>query len=198
MDPALRLLPERPLPPYTYVPGRNPHPVRDPGGHLHGRPPEAPPAPDPARWRASAPYLYGIDLYNRGYYWEAHEAWESLWHACGRNGPTADFLRALIRLAAAGFKVREGRPNGCLRHAAAAAGILGGLAAEAGQRFMGLDLAALADQAAAIARGEPGAMAAPAALGPVFARSLVPADPCPPSGGPCGDIPGTPAGEPPS
>ena len=45
-------------------------------------------------------------------YWEAHEAWEELWHACGRMGPTADFLRGLIKLAAAGVKVREGRPRG--------------------------------------------------------------------------------------
>jgi hypothetical protein len=184
MAPAPRLLPERPLPPYTYLPGSTPHPVRDPGGHLHGRPPEVAPMPDPAHWRASPLYLYGIDLYNRGYYWEAHEAWETLWHACGRRGLTADFLRALIRLAAAGFKVREGRPNGCLRHAAAAARILDGLAGEVGPRFMGLDPSALADEAAAIARGEPGAMAAPSACGPVFARSLVPADRGPPAEGP--------------
>jgi hypothetical protein len=174
MAPVPRLLPERPLPPYTYVPGRAPHPVRDPGGHLPGRAPETAAAPDPARWRASPLYLYGIDLFNAGYYWEAHEAWESLWHACGRSGPTADFLRALIRLAAAGFKVREGRPNGCVRHATAAAGILHGLAGAVTLPFMGLDPAVLADEAAAIARGEPGAMAAPSDAGPVFARALIP------------------------
>ncbi|TGQ49534.1 DUF309 domain-containing protein, partial [Mesorhizobium sp. M1C.F.Ca.ET.210.01.1.1] len=26
-------------------------------------------------------FRWGIDLFNHGYYWEAHEAWEPLWHA---------------------------------------------------------------------------------------------------------------------
>jgi hypothetical protein len=171
-----RLLPDRPLPPYAYVPGRTPHPTRDAGGHLHGRAPASTPAPDPLDWRASPSYLHGIDLYNHGYYWEAHEAWESLWHACGRRGPTARFLQALIRLAAAGFKVREGRPNGRIRHAQAAAAAFETLARTTGPRFMGLALADLAHDAAAIAAGDPAAMAAAAPVGPVFARPLLPID----------------------
>jgi uncharacterized protein len=49
---------------------------------------------------------------------EAHEAWESLWHACGRSGSVADLLKGLIKLAAAGVKSREGRPKGVKQHAA--------------------------------------------------------------------------------
>ena len=82
----------RPLPPYTFIPGRTPHPVSDPAGHMHGKTLERPPAPDPSRWQESRAYLVGVDLFNHGFYWEAHEAWEGLWHACGRMGPTADFL----------------------------------------------------------------------------------------------------------
>src|SRR5947209_1764288 len=93
-----RLVPDEPLPPYTYVPGRCPHPTSDPAGHSFNVPRERPAAPDPDNWAACRPYQVGIDLFNHGYYWEAHEVWEGLWHACGRKGMTADFLKGLIRL----------------------------------------------------------------------------------------------------
>jgi uncharacterized protein len=116
-----RYLADVPLPPYTHVPGRTPHPVSDPHGHSFGHAPPRPAAPDPDDWRGCADYLRGLDLFNRGFYWEAHEAWEALWHVCGRRGRTADFLKGLIKLAAAGVKVREGRPRGVVGHARAAA-----------------------------------------------------------------------------
>lgn len=106
-----------PLPPYSYVSGFAPHPVSDPRGHMHGQVHEAPPPLDPAAWRSSPTYLYAADLFNHGFYWEAHEAWESLWHAAGRSGPVATLLKALIKLAAAGVKAREGNPTGVQRHA---------------------------------------------------------------------------------
>ena len=55
-------------------------------------------AAESEEWRACRDYLYGIDLFNHGYYWEAHEVWEGLWVACGRRGPTAIYLQALISL----------------------------------------------------------------------------------------------------
>lgn len=121
---AGRLEPARPLPPYTYVPGRAPHPKSDPEGHAYGL--EVPPlAPfDPTRLEASPDFRYGVDLFHAGYYWEAHEVWESLWHAVGRAGPPADLLQGLIKLAAAGVKVLEGVPNGVARHARRAAELL--------------------------------------------------------------------------
>jgi hypothetical protein len=106
-----------PLPPYSYVPGFTPHPVSNPLGHMHGHRAETPAALDPARWEESAAYRYGVDLFNHGFYWEAHEAWESLWHAAGRSGPMAIWLKALIKLAAAAVKVREGNSAGAMRHA---------------------------------------------------------------------------------
>jgi len=120
-DARPRFVSDVPLPPYSYVPGRFPHPISDPAGHMFGRPPEPPLAPDPEYWRESRAYLYGVDLFNFGYYWEAHEVWEGLWRACGRTGPTADFFRGLIKLAAAGVKVRQGVPAGVASHAARAA-----------------------------------------------------------------------------
>jgi len=57
-----------------------------------------------------------IDLFNGGYYWESHVALESLWIACGRKGIVADFLKGLIKLAAAGVKGLEGKPEGVKSH----------------------------------------------------------------------------------
>jgi predicted metal-dependent hydrolase len=96
------------FPAYAYVPGLRPRPR-----HLQNRPADPPPASlDPDAWRDSLPYLRGIELFEHGYYWEAHEAWESLWIAAGREGPVAELLRGLILLAAAGVKIRQGRGTG--------------------------------------------------------------------------------------
>jgi predicted metal-dependent hydrolase len=123
-----------------------PHPYSDPAGHSYGRPPPTATPPDPERWQTCLPYLHGLDLFNLGYYWEAHEAWEALWHACGRRGDLAGFFKALIHLAAAGVKVREGRKKGVRHHAARALELLQALAV-AGEgdngRIMGLSLAEL-------------------------------------------------------
>lgn len=118
-----RYLPNVAFPPYTYVPGRTPHPISDPAGHMHGDEPE-PADLDVENWQTCTAYLRGIDLFNHGYYWEAHESWEALWHAAGRQGPIADFLKGLIKLAAAGVKSREGSATGQERHAHRAAALL--------------------------------------------------------------------------
>ena len=123
-----------PLPPYSFVPGHGlPHPVTDPAGHLRGRERLAPLAADAlARLRADPAgrreaitallaehpsWLHAIDLFNAGYYWEAHEAWEGFWHVLGRTTPEARLVQGLIRLAAACVKIREGVPEGVKRHA---------------------------------------------------------------------------------
>ena len=112
------------LPPYTYVPGSQwPHPTRSPAGHLFGVVHATAEPIEDGRWEASALYRRGVELFNAGYYWEAHEAWEPLWHAHGRRGVIADVLRALIKLAAAGVKVLEGRPDGVRTHASRAAAL---------------------------------------------------------------------------
>ena len=106
---SFRLVPDEPFPPYAYIPARFPHPVRDPRGHSYGKGDQKVKLPDSDCWQKCRPYLYGIDLFNHGYYWEAHDAWESVWLACGQKGVTADFLKGLIKLAAAGVKAREGK-----------------------------------------------------------------------------------------
>jgi hypothetical protein len=150
-----RFVPDRPFPPYAYVPGRTPHPTRDPGGHSYGTEFEIPEPPDPEEWHACSDYLYGIDLFNHGFYWEAHEAWEGLWAACGRRGPTATYLQALINLAAAGFKARWGSARGMMANAGTAVRLFKSAASQLGPHsthYMGLDVQALTDYAGTISK----------------------------------------------
>jgi hypothetical protein len=113
------------MPAYSFVPGLFPHPISDPAGHSYGQPQPASVALDPNSWQECPAYLRGIDLFNFGYYWEAHEAWEAIWHACGRQGPAADFIKGLIQLAVVGVKIREGRSAGAQWHAGRAAELFG-------------------------------------------------------------------------
>jgi len=92
------------FPPYRFVPGRSPHPRRDPTGHSFGVPEPKPPAPDPAKWKENDLYLHGIDLYNFAFWWECHEALEALWHAAGHTTPTGQFLQGVIQVSAANLK----------------------------------------------------------------------------------------------
>lgn len=62
----------------------------------------------PGAWRSSEPYLYGVDLYNHGYFWECHEIFEAFWHAFGRETPEGEFFHGLIQIAAANLKRLEG------------------------------------------------------------------------------------------
>ena len=146
-----RYCPQQPLPPYSYVTGLAPHPTRDPAGHSFGRH-EPPPARSTRRRFAPNPaYLFGLDLFNQGYYWEAHETWESLWHAAGRKGAAADLLKGLIKLAAAGVKAREGRAAGVRRHAQRAEQLFDLVLDGSHKRCFGLPLAALASAAKTLA-----------------------------------------------
>ncbi|MGH7861110.1 MAG: DUF309 domain-containing protein [Candidatus Dormibacteraceae bacterium] len=41
----------------------------------------------------------GVELFNAGRYWAAHEAWEEVW-MLDRHGPDGDFWKGLIQVAA--------------------------------------------------------------------------------------------------
>lgn len=145
----------RPFPPYAFLPGRDPHPTRDPAGHSYGRE-EAPRGALPAaRWRESADYLFGTDLYNHGFLWEAHEAWEGLWHAAKADRIQALFLQGLIQCAAAWLKIRMEQPAGLARLSALALEKLDEVAAASGGAYMGLDLDAFRPAVRAFAAAPP-------------------------------------------
>lgn len=159
MDTAVespRLLPTAELPAYTYIPGtETPHPIRDPRGHSHGRKPRPPKALVPEQWAENRSYLLAIDLFNGGYYWEAHDEWERLWRSSGPDTTVGRFLKGLVKLSAAGVKVRERSIHGVRRHAASAGEVFADVAAEVGtDRFCGLEFTMLqfaADRAAQLA-----------------------------------------------
>ena len=103
-DLALPRYSTRPFPSYRFVPGKSPHPRRDPKGHSYGQTEPKLLAFPPEEWERSDDYLYGIDLYNYAYWWECHEVFEGLWHAAGHNTEQGNFFQALIQLAAANLK----------------------------------------------------------------------------------------------
>ena len=56
----------------------------------------------------------GAELYNRGLYWEAHEAWEDLWLRLEDEQKL--FVQGLIQVAAAGHKAFvQKQPRGCVK-----------------------------------------------------------------------------------
>jgi hypothetical protein len=147
----------QPLPPYSYVPGKFPHPIRDPGGHSFGEEPVVVNDCDSRDWRDCIAYLRGVDLFNNGFYWESHESWEAVWNGFGRVGLEADFMKALIKLAAALVKAREGRSAGVARHATRAEELLVSVQEQQGsesQSMMGLSFEVLISYAQSM-RAEP-------------------------------------------
>lgn len=117
-----RLLPHRNFPRYAYLPGRQPHPTRHPAGHSYQSQHVAVVATG-----TSEEFVWGKELFNHGYYWEAHEAWEAIWNVAERGGALRGLLKGLILLSATGVKIREGKRNAALRHAGRAAGLFRGL-----------------------------------------------------------------------
>ncbi len=109
---------DRAFPPYRHVPGLHPHPTAHPDGHsyegehaeTHG---VAPPTLED--WRNNEEYLYGIDLYNYGYWWEAHEAWEALWQLTDKADMIGQYLQGLIQVSAAHLQQHVGRVDGVAR-----------------------------------------------------------------------------------
>ena len=98
-----RYCPQKPFPPYRHIPGVTPHPIRDPLGHSYGVEENLDDASLSAEmWRQNKAYLYGVDLYNFAYWWEAHEAWEGLWHQA--EDTYRLFLQGLIQVSASLIK----------------------------------------------------------------------------------------------
>lgn len=134
-----RYLPQRLLPDHAFIPGRGPKPALT-----------TPLEPYLAaeRWHDNAAYLWGADLYNYGYAWEAHEAWEGLWRSAKHDDTQATFLQGLIQCAAARVKVSMDDAEAAQRLLGRGLGRLSRVHAEQGDGYMGLDLTRyLAEQA---------------------------------------------------
>ncbi|MCG3131776.1 MAG: hypothetical protein FLDDKLPJ_02581 [Phycisphaerae bacterium] len=105
----------RPFPRYRFIPGVHPHPTASPLGHSYH--PRGSPALEvapcnPDGWKRCEDYLYGADLYNHGYWWEAHEAWEGIWQVSDKAGVLGRFLQGLIQTAACHLKILKAHHRG--------------------------------------------------------------------------------------
>ena len=140
--------PDEPFPPYRFVPGRSPHPFAHEGGWGYGSDRPVPPFVAREDWATNVSYLRGVDFFNRGWWWEAHEVWEEQWHVVeGRDAVQHDLLKGLIQLAACALNRERGSDRGAGRLLESACGFLEQAAAAGGDQLMGLDLPALRDEA---------------------------------------------------
>ena len=103
------------MPQYRHVPGRTPHPTRHPDGHAYRQSEGRLPSLNDHPWHTCEQYLYGIDLFNEGYWWECHEVMEALWHVAGLGTPAGHVLQAVIQCAAAHLKMRTSQLRGARR-----------------------------------------------------------------------------------
>jgi hypothetical protein len=137
-----RHCPHLSLPAYRYIPGKGPKDEKRkdiPSIKIEVLPPE--------RWRENEAYLYGIDLYHVGFFYEAHEVWEALWHKVGHRTPQGQFLKALIQLAAAQLKHQMGEERPALRLLGTLQKILIALSVTTKEDlWMGLNLKKLIDE----------------------------------------------------
>ena len=111
VDPAISRYTDRPLPEYRHLPFQNAHPFLDEEGHSYGEKLSPPNSFTLENWQSCNDYLYSIDLFNYGFWWEAHERLKQVCIAAGRESETGQFIQGLIQIAAALLKhfLREER-----------------------------------------------------------------------------------------
>ncbi len=127
------------LPSYIFIPGQNPHPKKE-GGHMEG---QSDPVAGPLNLdhpEKSPEFCFGLDLFNHRYFWESHVYFEALWNAHQRHGETADFLKALIKLSAAGVKMNLDQEEAAQDHYLRAIELLEGLKLNGRINYLGFNL----------------------------------------------------------
>lgn len=67
----------------------------------------------PAFWHEDVVYLYGVDLFNAHYFWEAHEVWERKWiFFKAHHESHAAWMQGMIQIAASFCKGVQNNPQG--------------------------------------------------------------------------------------
>ncbi len=169
-----RLFPQKQFPPYAFVPGHHPHPEKS-GGHMEGEKLNISNPLDPKNIYKSDEFLFALDLYNFGYYWESHVYFEALWNVSQRKGPIADFLKALIKLCAAGIKVKTKEESGVIGHAQRARELFIHLGRDLSDKhFGGLSLLNLISQSEDIMENASSYIKNAKLEGPVFPYPILP------------------------
>lgn len=136
-----------PLPESAHIPGQTERPIRSPAFDAAAA---APAYTVDRMWPQNETYLYGVELYREGFFWEAHEVWEPVWMRSSGNSRERLLVQGLIQLSNACLKIRMERPD--------AAGRLLGIAQEkvveasmGGPSIMGIALGPLGDCVAGFA-----------------------------------------------
>ncbi len=132
-----------PLPLHVHVPGSGSVPDMGP---LELGKAYAPSLTTACGWQDNLAYLYGHDLLDAGFNWEAHEVWEVVWLAAPANSAERVLLQALIQLANARLKLSMGRENACRRLLDQVEDLRQDLVARLGgaaQPFMGVNTASI-------------------------------------------------------
>jgi hypothetical protein len=130
-----RYLPARPLPSQAFLPGRTPRPAA-----AETVPGSIEPLSEHS-WASHAPYLWGVDLYNADFVWEAHEAWESIWRETPDGSSPRLFLQGLIQCAAASVKSALADGEAVTRIASRALDRLTRVQQQQGPNYLGVELA---------------------------------------------------------
>lgn len=135
----MRRLPDLALPGHAHVPGSGSTPDMAP---LEAAKALAPSVMRHEDWQDNAAYLYGHDLLDAGFFWEAHEVWEAVWLNCPPNSAEKLLLRMLIQQANTRLKLVMGRRNAAERLAAEVEALRIDLAGRLGApgSFMGVDI----------------------------------------------------------
>ena len=132
--PVPRYAPHRPLPARAFVPGREGS-VRPIEGlsKLEAR------TFAPEKWRENEAWLFGVDLWNNGFLWEAHEAWESIWRV-PFDAEQSEFLRGMIQCAASALKLTIGNASSATKLSQSGLERLEKVTLSPTGRYMGLDV----------------------------------------------------------
>lgn len=103
---------DRRLPAYAHVPGKN---ERHPDAYFETITSAVSKELTIQELSQSVAFLFGFELFESEYYWEAHEVWEAVWLALPKGCDERRFVQALIQTANGYLKRRMGRLNATRR-----------------------------------------------------------------------------------
>jgi len=101
-------------------------------------------------WQKSLIYLYAIDLFNYGYYWEVHEFLELIWNKKGKKSPIGIFIQGIIQISVALLKMQQLNLNGLKLLTAKA---LPNITSQSGI-YLGINIGKFVEQINAFVNGE--------------------------------------------
>ena len=131
---------DKAFPPYRFIPRETPHPTEHPEGHSYKKKESPVEILTETNWSRHPTYLYAVDLYNYGYWWEAHENFEQLWRLYPKNDLTRNFFQGLIKISAAFLKWQQKQNRGTAIHYRGAMDLLQKVKSEK-SFYLGINLA---------------------------------------------------------